>query len=595
MRYRWLLILGALCAAPLAAGKPSSSLVGLWGARQEARTLVAGDLTLDGRGSHWIASIGGYQAEVVREGDTVTFALPGGEGSFRGWYEGSTLHGLWIQPSSSVTAFPYQFASPVPLREIEPGVWSGPVTPLPATIEIYVKVSDDGQGGLSAFFWDPFIDFSVGSDYRVEVSGTSVQLVNKANTTDRISGTWDANDRSLSLSLTQFNATLRFHPQTGETALGFYPRLPGNARYAYREPIDYGDGWPVASASAMGVDQTHLEALVQHIIDAPLQSSLSPAVQAVLIARRGKLILEEYFQGFSQDQFHDLRSAGKTLTTTLAGIAIDQGRGLELSTSLHDVFPSAAETDRRKQAMTLADAMSMRSGLYCSDADPDAPANELNVMTRAGASNWATYIWNVPMAGIPGGDVAVYCSADMHLAAAAVARATGSWLPEFFDRYFARPLGITRYYLNLTPDGQFYGAGGEYLRPRDSMRLGQLFLDKGLWQGRRVVSERWVATATAPHAKYLTGNEGKFTGSPPGSGAVHRYGYGWHLLTAPSPAGPLEEYMATGNGGQIIAVVPRLDLVIVFAGGNYNNSAWRKEVQELVPQYILPSADSNRR
>lgn len=166
----------------------------------------------------------------------------------------------------------------------------------------------------------------------------------------------------------------------------------------------------------------------------------------------------------------------------------------------------------------------------------------------------------------------------------------GVWLPEFFDAVLAQPLQFGAYYWNLTPTGEGYGGGGAYVMPRDGIKLGQLFLDGGVWNGRRVVSQHWVDMATTPHSQYDTGVEGAFTGSPGVPSAVHRYGYGWHLLTIQTPNGPIAEYMATGNGGQVIAVVPTLDLVVMFAGGNYNNeSAWRSYVQKIIPNYVIPA------
>src|ERR1700682_4983047 len=97
----------------------------------------------------------------------------------------------------------------------------------------------------------------------------------------------------------------------------------------------------------------------------------------------------------------------------------------------------------------------------------------------------------------PGGEHAIYCSADLNLVGGAVARATGKWLPEFFDENFARPVEFGPYHLNLMPTGEAYMGGGAYLRPRDELKLGQLYLNGGTWNGRRVVSKAWVEESIA--------------------------------------------------------------------------------------------------
>jgi CubicO group peptidase (beta-lactamase class C family) len=224
------------------------------------------------------------------------------------------------------------------------------------------------------------------------------------------------------------------------------------------------------------------------------------------------------------------------------------------------------------------------------DTDPTAPGNEEVMMTSAPNKDWTRYTVDLPMAGASGMPTAIYCSVDMNLTAAAVSAATKTWLPEFFDNFYARPLQFGSYYWGLTPTGEGYGGGGVYLLPRDSIKLGQLFLSRGVWNGKRVVSQYWTELATTPHSQYDSGQEKSFTGSPGVAGAVHRYGYGWHLLTAQSSIGPLREYMATGNGGQITAVIPKLDMVVAIAGGAYNNQSWRSFVQEFLPNFIIPSA-----
>jgi CubicO group peptidase (beta-lactamase class C family) len=253
----------------------------------------------------------------------------------------------------------------------------------------------------------------------------------------------------------------------------------------------------------------------------------------LLIARHGHLALEEYFYGFDQDWVHDMRSAGKTFAPVLAGIAKDQGATLTPQTPIYPLFTqysSFANPDARKQKIVLRDIMTMTAGNACDDNNDDSPGNEDRMQSDEKQRDWYKYSLDLPMLKDPGGEDAVYCSGDLNLVGGAVAAATHRWLPEFFEKKLARPLQFGRYYLNLMPDGQAYMGGGAYLRPRDQLKLGQLYLDRGLWNGKQIVSKEWVGEPMTVHshfaARYSLGQQ-------------HEYGYGWHIHYLKSGAKPI--------------------------------------------------------
>jgi CubicO group peptidase (beta-lactamase class C family) len=129
--------------------------------------------------------------------------------------------------------------------------------------------------------------------------------------------------------------------------------------------------------------------------------------------------------------------------------------------------------------------------------------------------------------------------------------------------------------MNLTPTGEGYGGGGLYLRPRDLLKLGQTYLDSGVWQGHRVVSPAWVRQSTA--RQIVTGPESWD-------------GYGWHLNILHAPGHDYQDYEATGNGGQLLIVVPDLDLAIVFTAANYNRyPIWRNFRDVITAREIIGS------
>ena len=163
----------------------------------------------------------------------------------------------------------------------------------------------------------------------------------------------------------------------------------------------------------------------------------------------------------------------------------------------------------------------------------------------------------------------------------AVAATTHAWLPEFFEDHLAQPLQFGRYYLNLMPNGEAYMGGGAYLLPRDEIKLGQLYLAGGVWNGQRLLSKEWVTESTTFHARFAGDRS---------LGQEHQYGYGWHLHDLQSGGKSYKVFAAEGNGGQFVIVVPSLDLVVGINGGAYGEFAqWYRWELELVPRFILPA------
>jgi CubicO group peptidase (beta-lactamase class C family) len=232
-------------------------------------------------------------------------------------------------------------------------------------------------------------------------------------------------------------------------------------------------------------------------------------------------------------------------------------------------FP--AGLNPRKRGLTLEHLLTMSSGLDCDDSDPESPGHEDVVSQQTEQPDWYRYILDLRNIRDPG-QLAVYCSINPHLAGGVLARAAHRPLPGLFHDFMAQPLGIHRYYLNLTPTGDAYMGGGARLLPRDFMKLGQLLLNGGTWQGKRILSREWSRRSTSPlyDLRNLT------------------YGYLWWGIEYPYRDRTVRAFFAGGNGGQIVMGVPELDLVIAFYGGNYSDPPISFIPQrEYVPRFIL--------
>jgi len=325
-------------------------------------------------------------------------------------------------------------------------------------------------------------------------------------------------------------------------------------------------------------------ATITRLIDRILTSTPSPDdplnIHSLLIARHGRLILEEYFHGFDTDRLHDMRSASKSITSVLIGIAGDRGVRIGPNTLAAPLLQMTT-SDERKRRITVGDFLHMTSGLDIDDANPSSRGEEGRMWRQKEQPDFCRYAFELPMVRDPGSNKPIYGSASTNLAGCALRAATGRWLPELFDEYFARPLEITRYAMNLMPNGEAYAGGGLYMRPRDQLKMGQLFLAHGRWNGKRVVSENWVRQSTVRRGDVTPRID---------IDVAHGYGYAWHFRESSTRGRTIGYYWAGGNGGQLIIVVPALDMVVGFTGGDYAQARkyLRWEIEEM-PRYIFPA------
>lgn len=538
-------------APPLPVADP---LVGLWGAELDFDVGPRGELRIAGTPAH--ARLGDIDAPLVESAGELTGAVGTGAVRLRRTPDGLT--GFWIQPR---TVADPAYASPLAFVRDPDGGLRATVAPRPATVHVFVAIRSDG-GRLRAFVREPGHNLRFG-ELAVAHAGAAVDLRGAGG--DVVMRGELAGER-LHLAITGMDIALDFTRRGRDAAPEFYPR-PANDPGRVAPVADLADGWRVGTPEAAGLDRAPLDALVRSIADAVPTGPASPAVHAVAIARRGVLVVDEYFAGDRADAVHDLRSAGKSFTSTLAGIAIDRG-ALSLDTPLYAGL-GVAPDDPRKAAIQLRHLLAMASGLACDDHDPSSPGNEDRLQQQA---DWVGYALALPIAHAPGEHPA-YCSGTMNLVGALVAGPRHGWLPERLHADVMAPLGIAHYYVNLQPDGQGYSAGGLQLRLRDFAKLAQLFLDHGTWRGTRVVGASWVDDAIAAHASLNHPDD---------------YGYGWWRITYHVGDRAYDAFYASGNGGQLAIAIPSLDLVIAFNGGSYNNfAAWRPVVEELVPRYVI--------
>ncbi len=364
---------------------------------------------------------------------------------------------------------------------------------------------------------------------------------------------------------------LTFHRAGAPELRWFFPR--GTPAWTYKAPDALADGWHVGTLASAGMDEVPIAALIEPIAALRTPGLRSPYIHSISIERHGVLVLDEYFYGFTPDTPHDVRSAGKSITTLLVGRAIEDSHEFSPASRVLPLLPQyapVASNDTRKQAMTVADLMTMSSGLACNDNDESSPGNEDTMQSRPAGTDWYRYTLDLPMTSQPGSR-AVYCTAGINLLGAIIAGATHTSLTAYFEQRFAAPMQFGTYAMWLMPQPApfAYMGGGDYFRPRDFLKFGALLLDGGTWNDRRIVNRSWIEASVLPRS------------APEGEG--DRYGYGWHLTSIAVDGRSYDVINAGGNGGQLMIVVPKLDVAVMVTAGNYNQyPVWRRFLPDIV-------------
>src|SRR5262245_1922767 len=254
-------------------------------------------------------------------------------------------------------------------------------------------------------------------------------------------------------------------------------------------PVQASSDWPTSTLEAEHLDAARLGDLAMRI-----RRGDYGRITSVLVARRGRLVLEEYFNGWSPNQPHTMQSVTKSVVSLLTGIAGASGLpGNAPVTSFFPGYAPIANLDGRKAAMTIRDLLTMRTGLDWSE-DPynGSPLQRLNDCR----CDWIRFVLDWPMRDQPGTRWE-YVSGGVILLGAIIAAATGARLDQFAQSRLFGPLGVSgATWVQGAPDGLPHGGGGLFLRPRDAAKIGQLVLDQGRWQGRQIVSSSWIQEST---------------------------------------------------------------------------------------------------
>jgi len=322
-----------------------------------------------------------------------------------------------------------------------------------------------------------------------------------------------------------------------------------------------------SAAEALGYDPA-----IKRKLLAGIESGLLRDLHVVLASHSGSVFLEHYTQGIDEEwgrplgqiafdagALHDLRSVTKSIVSLLYGIALDKQLVPPPEAALLAQFPEYADLarDPARARIAIGHALTMTLGMEWDENRPYSdPLNSEIAMELA--PDRYRFVLDRPIIAEPGSRW-IYSGGSVALIGAIIARGTGQSLPDFARDALFAPLGIERFHWSAGNDGVASAASGLRLTAPDLLKIGQMLLRKGVWNGQTIVSEGWIEASFTPAIS-----------TPDGLG----YGRLWFIGDAPSPAfdAPRPWHAGFGNGGQRLWLMPEADIAAVIYAGKYN--AW---------------------
>ena len=358
-----------------------------------------------------------------------------------------------------------------------------------------------------------------------------------------------------------------------------------------------GDSWPVSSPETEGIDPAAIQA-----IHADMEAGKYGLIDHFLLIRNGRIVADYRYERdyasiaadydttnhqynydhpdwhpyYRDTELHTMQSVTKSVTSAALGIAIDEGMLQDVATPAMAMFEGYEQdfTDPRREAVKLEDLLTMRSGIDWNEMISYADSTNSCILMEA-SDEWIQFVLDQPMREDPG-TIFDYNSGASVLLGKLVRVGTGMRIDDWAREKLFEPIGIDEFYWKITPDGEVDTEGGLYLTTHDLARIGYLFLRRGKWEDRQVISESWALKSTSPVVSDTY---------PEDDDINVGYGYQWWVPNQEN--GETEIFAANGYGGQFLLVAPDYDIVAVFNGWNTHEapemSTWRTLQERILP------------
>lgn len=367
-----------------------------------------------------------------------------------------------------------------------------------------------------------------------------------------------------------------------------------NPDYSYDPPLDLGDGLVIGTLQEVNLDTAIMAKLWKKIKCGEFNE-----VHSMLIYKKNLLVFEAYFEGheyqwdapdyhgsfvqWNQDTAHPIMSCTKSFISACIGIAIEKGFIANAQQSIFDYLPNYQNFKKDgKEHITIEHLLTMTSGLAWDEwgAPHGTSANDIDRIYSDCSTDPIKCVLEKELQSTPGEEF-TYNGGGTIVLGEILKTASGMDVAEFSKNYLFRKLGIDSTSWYQFENGAFATDGSLNLRSRDMLKFGITYLNKGSWQGEKIVSEDWVIRSSK-----IYGNN-KRINIPGEDSGRNGYGHSWWTSEFSHRGRQLKAFRAGGWGGQSIMVFPDLDMVIVFTGGNY---ATNSKLFKIVKKFVLPAA-----
>lgn len=297
-------------------------------------------------------------------------------------------------------------------------------------------------------------------------------------------------------------------------------------------------------------------------------------VTSIVAIKAGKILIEEYFNGANRNTLHDTRSVGKSFASTLLGIAIKDKFIKSEAQTLKEFYDlkSFQNYSTTKDSITLKSLLTMSSVFEGSDMNSESPGNEENMYPT---KNWVDFTLNLPVDKTKvAGKQWDYFTAGVVVLGDIIHKRVPNGLEKYADKKLFRPLNITKYKWQFTPQKVANTAGSLQLSSLDYAKFGQLYKNQGTWNGKQILPQEWVAKSLSHQ---MTVSEDEF------------YGYLFWNKTYKINGLDYEVYYSSGNGGNRIFIFKDQPIVIVITATAYNTPYGEKQVEKIMQEYLIPA------
>lgn len=326
------------------------------------------------------------------------------------------------------------------------------------------------------------------------------------------------------------------------------------------------DGLPVSNEK---FDRERIKELIGNI-----DGGVFKKIKSIVVISKGKLLIEEYFNGADRNTLHDPRSVGKTFASTMTGIAIKDGYLKSEEQKLKEFYDlhSFQNYSPQKEDVSIKDLLTM-SAVFDGDDNTDSPGNEENMYPT---DNWVKFALDLPVNSSRPKEQWHYFTAGVVVLGDILHKTVPGGLEKYAEEKLFNPLGITDYQWQYTPQHVANTAGGIRLRALDFAKYGQLYKNGGKWNNQQIIPGEWVNKSFSKQ-KSIPGTNNEY------------YGYLFWNKKYQVNGKEYEAFYCSGNGGNKIFVFKDQPWVIVVTATAYGTGYAHRQVDKMMTEYILPS------